>query len=394
MRKIQKYSEAIYGNMATVYHRTSCSNLINAVYTEGFKPGEGDMYGKGFYATYDLESQEHRGMSDAYGPIVIKFAVPTEHFFFFDWEEFSKTQLAKKLRSSREDFIYAQANHFNISLTHIVVQDHETNYSSDMALAFIKETDIQRKVKGIIFTGRRDGYVLVAYDTKLLMPLSFRVDGEKEFSKVERNKEYLKQVLQRKLTPFETKDEPAFMKWLRKAKLSDYIIDEDPKTKELIWREGNWLDGVWEDGVWKLGAWTTGTWKSGTWEDGFWDNGFWIKGTWKSGTWENGTWANGIWTNGNWGNGLHQDGLWLKGTWYAGQWLDGTWNDGIWRSGLWKNGTWKDGIWNSGTWEDGKWIIGWIKDVDRKGNFKSDWQWNNNFVRSPINPKEYFKRSL
>jgi len=36
--------EKIYGNMATVFHRTSVSDLVNKVYTEGFKPGYGDFY--------------------------------------------------------------------------------------------------------------------------------------------------------------------------------------------------------------------------------------------------------------------------------------------------------------------------------------------------------------
>lgn len=30
MRKIQKYSEAIYGNMAAVYHRTSYNNFVRS----------------------------------------------------------------------------------------------------------------------------------------------------------------------------------------------------------------------------------------------------------------------------------------------------------------------------------------------------------------------------
>ena len=36
--------EAIYGNMATVFHRTSISDLVNKIFDSGFKPGDGAMY--------------------------------------------------------------------------------------------------------------------------------------------------------------------------------------------------------------------------------------------------------------------------------------------------------------------------------------------------------------
>lgn len=43
MRRILSLNEKIYGNMATVFHRTSVSDLVNKVYTSGFKPGSGEM---------------------------------------------------------------------------------------------------------------------------------------------------------------------------------------------------------------------------------------------------------------------------------------------------------------------------------------------------------------
>jgi len=62
MIKIINFKEKIYGNMAIVFHRTSVSDLVNKVFTSGFKPGTGDKYGRGFYATYELESQERPEM--------------------------------------------------------------------------------------------------------------------------------------------------------------------------------------------------------------------------------------------------------------------------------------------------------------------------------------------
>ncbi len=97
MIKLKPLSEAVYGNMAVVYHRTSASDLINKVYTSGFKPGNGSMYGKGFYSTYELASQEKPNMADTYGSVVIKFVVPIEHFLIFDPEIYMKSPLYRKL---------------------------------------------------------------------------------------------------------------------------------------------------------------------------------------------------------------------------------------------------------------------------------------------------------
>ena len=34
----------LYGNMATVFHRTKISDLVNKVFDSGFKPGDGYIW--------------------------------------------------------------------------------------------------------------------------------------------------------------------------------------------------------------------------------------------------------------------------------------------------------------------------------------------------------------
>jgi hypothetical protein len=157
------------------------------------------------------------------------------------------------------------------------------------------------------------------------------------------------------------------------------------------WKNGTWLDGVWQngrwwEGTWEDGTWENGTWLDGTWEDGTWKRGSWKNGEWKSGVWEMGEWEYGTWEYGTWDNGNWEDGKWEDGTWYNGTWKQGTWDNGTWEDGVWKDGFWKDGIW-----EDGSWQTGWIYDKDKKGNYKEDWEWDGNWVQSPINPKKYFE---
>jgi len=103
----------------------------------------------------------------------------------------------------------------------------------------------------------------------------------------------------------------------------------------------------------------------------------WEDGTWKSGTWENGHWMDGRW---EWGE-------WKNGTWNTGRWINGFWKDGTW-----EDGTWEDGTWDNGTWNNGNWKKGWILDHEKKGNYEKDWEWHNNYVMSPISPKEYFNQ--
>ena len=92
------------------------------------------------------------------------------------------------------------------------------------------------------------------------------------------------------------------------------------------------------------------------------------------------TWVDGIWEFGVWENGVWENGIWKDGVWRAG-----TWEKGGWRGGLWESGVWKGGLWERGTWKKGK-----IYDPDKNGNFKPDWEWEGNYVHSPISPKEYF----
>jgi len=179
------------------------------------------------------------------------------------------------------------------------------------------------------------------------------------------------------------------------------------------WKDGRWETGIWETGLWKSGVWVNGEWNNGTWEKGIWVGGIWYDGDWYDGKWEFGTWTDGLWMNGTWESGIWEaggwkDGLWKGGTWKGGRWKSGYWKDGDWENGIWedgrwekgywKKGTWKggvwwNGIWDGGVWQKGIWKTGLIYDPDKKGNFEEDWKWESPYyVRSPINPKEYFAK--
>lgn len=183
--------EEVHGFLASVYHRTRASDLVNHVYTSGFKPGYGAMYGKGFYSTYNLESQMQDGMSVTYGPVVVKFAVKLQNFFFFDWDAFSNHPLRKSLNATENDFLQKQDEYYGLNIGFKNIRLPQ--YTSDLA-----STQWQRMqakgLNGIIFTGRRDGRVLVAWNTSLINPLSFYVDApdQRKWIRAEGNIEYLR----------------------------------------------------------------------------------------------------------------------------------------------------------------------------------------------------------
>ena len=189
--------EAIYGNMATVFHRTKISDLVNKVFDSGFKPGNGEMYGRGFYSTYELESQLRSNMEKTYGPIIVKFACPIQTFFIFDYEEFKKSPNFKKLNSpSKNEFLKAQFEFFKMDYSGFSFEKaYYSKFTSDTALWCTKNIPNFKKLcEGIIFTGSRDGKVLVSYNPKLIFPLSYTSNDGKTWEEVEKNREYLKKV--------------------------------------------------------------------------------------------------------------------------------------------------------------------------------------------------------
>jgi hypothetical protein len=189
-----KITEDIYGNKAVVYHRTKVSDLINRVYTEGFKPSGavGSQFGKGFYATYDLKSQQLDDMN-IFGTIIVKFIVNSlNRFFFFDYSEFVKSPLAKKLNSDEDTFIQEQIKHFNIDYSDPIEKD-EGSYTNHLARSLSKL--LYKKVDGLIYTARDYGRVIVVYNTDLIIPSSYSTDKGETFIQITpKNLEYLKKV--------------------------------------------------------------------------------------------------------------------------------------------------------------------------------------------------------
>ena len=150
------FEDIITPNQAIGFHRTKSIDNVNAIRDNGFQIGAGAMYGPGIYTTYDLESQMSSYMKTTYGNYIIKAKVSTAGFLNFDSPD-----------------IFEQVKKYGIT------DLKPKQYTSEMALYCLKKKpDLPKLVSGIIFTGSRDGKVLVAYNPKLVFPISYSEDGK------------------------------------------------------------------------------------------------------------------------------------------------------------------------------------------------------------------------
>ena len=339
-------TEKVFGQLATVYHRTDSLETIDKIKSGGFQSGGGAMYGKGIYATYLVKSQLNDTMKSTYGEYIIKAKINVNKIIFLDYKEAKKVHpknytLVGQLKSiSSKIDITSEIQKLSTEL------ESNPKYTSDYALRLLHDRKLARLLDGVSFTGTRDGNGIVIYNADNVTPMSYnttfgsakKLDNEdwidiktKNLISIGLHKTLSNYYTDSKdkihITPNNTtiKDILSVAPWLEDATISDAEIGI--KNGKIVWYSGTWEDGVWEGGTWKRGLWKDGYWRGGTWEGGIWKDGNWKDGTWKDGRWEGGTWYNGTW----------EDGTWEKGIW-----RDGTWEDGTWEDGTWKRGTWKD----------------------------------------------------
>ena len=200
--KIFSMFESVYGNLATVYHRTNLKNVIyNFDKGDKFIPGGGDFYGKGMYSTFDLQTALRYNNGTAnYGKYIIKFNVTNvNNYLIFDWALFSQFEKFKELQRKYQDisnknFIKYQLLNYGIwpktDLDNLPILNRTKSIEeiyggtrietqASIAKTLVETLSIDKCVPGIIYTdGHHDPNVLVTYerDLKYLIPLSYSTD--------------------------------------------------------------------------------------------------------------------------------------------------------------------------------------------------------------------------
>lgn len=181
--ELQSMVEEIYGKLAVVYHRAHEEGMKALSTGSPFKVGggRGAAYGVGTYSTYDLESQLKPQMYHTYGRYIIKAKVNLNGFLIFDKDVLSKVypsirtvheQLRKVFRLPErviDDLDLAEPDHIPFRF------ESGNRYTSDTARYVYNALNekVNRYFRGMVFTGRHDGRVVVIYDYKSVTPMSY-----------------------------------------------------------------------------------------------------------------------------------------------------------------------------------------------------------------------------
>jgi hypothetical protein len=220
--------EEVYGAQAVVYHGTKADPLvlIDALLKDKFTPGvgAGAMYGKGLYTVYDLAgTQTERG---DYGPHVIKLKVNLYGYIIFDPDIALKVY--KRPLTPVEQ---AEEVGYSESVVEALrgARAPKSGFTSEAALEV--HESLQHEVKGLVFTGRRDGRVVVVYDPTTAVPMSWKRVGSKSWTPVDRSA--LLEPLERPDVS-DREDRPVKQSALGRSALGDFEAGKWDTTRSVL----------------------------------------------------------------------------------------------------------------------------------------------------------------
>lgn len=320
-------------NFFIAYHRTKKENLVPII-NNGFRPGYGSMYGKGFYLTYDLSSQTRSSMT-SYGDGLLKAKINPKNLLIFDYNV-SKDIFGKKYTLEDQlithykiyrDILDIPRDLYEWSRELEKTFDDQT-FSADLAYNKFVQRYVNnghcsiRGIRGIIFSGNHDGNVLVLYSHETAIPIEFAItdpdNGKitlgwvpvKNYDSVMNRANLAEfvldkfhgQVRQLYVDKYDFTRLERDFKWLFQATMKNAIIKiNDDKTFE--WLDGEWIRGHWYGDKWLKGTFISGVWHSGEFVSGEFKYGSFLNGHF------NGFWSDGIWRKGQWG----QNAIWSRG---------------------------------------------------------------------------------
>ena len=176
----QDISEEITGGSIIVYHRTKLTEDNIKLLNNGFVPGNGTLYGRGLYSTYELNDQLTPKMEE-YGSIVVKLSImDTSKILVLDKSEqvklFGKNislidQMKKILKGSFTSFY--NSNKKELERVEKDINNEMNDYTSIGVEGLTNIPKVPLIFDGIVFTSYADGRVLVLFDTSLGNPLQY-----------------------------------------------------------------------------------------------------------------------------------------------------------------------------------------------------------------------------
>lgn len=182
-------SVELSGDSLTVYHRTKDQDIAGSICDVGFIAGGGAAYGTGIYTTYTLQSSLQNHNLTAYGGELLKAKVNINGFLIFDYDISqqvygSNYKLIDQIRNviGTEKFINSSLdNKKQLDTIQQISNDlSNTKFTSDLASTLAHRFRLDKSgLNGIIFTGRHDGKVCLAYKELLVVPVAHAwIDGK------------------------------------------------------------------------------------------------------------------------------------------------------------------------------------------------------------------------
>ena len=318
------------------YHRTNGTNIAS-IAKNGFVPGGGAMYGRGWYMCYDLDSQLNYRMK-FYGDSLIKSEIFPKGLLIFDYNISKKIygadytlvdQLLEQDIFRSEDEIpkvfyqmskVLEQTFTTPSFSAAIAANSWTSGKNPVKVglydsaegwggnknSFLDQntgTPKNKKITGIMFSGNHDGNVVVIYNPDTAKPIeyatvdlssggSMTVDDINwipidEADVVEKRVSLSREIydmfngtmLSIEIDPKSHIRNMSMFKskfpWMMKAKFSDaeFRIDEDD---QLSMKSGTWFNGTWKGRF----MYSDVIFKGGIFEGTELFVGFWINGTW------------------------------------------------------------------------------------------------------------------
>jgi len=185
-------TEEVYGAQAIVYHGTNADPqaLVSALLNDEFIPGRGagSMYGRGLYTVYDLSGSQTEDGS--YGPHIIKLKLNLYGYIIFDSDVALKVYKAPLSIVEQAQEVGADEEVIK-KLKRIKI--NRSAFTSDAAKEASKF--LEGRVKGVVYTGSRDGRCALVYDPATAVPIAWKNVQDGSWTPVDR--ESIKPALRR-----------------------------------------------------------------------------------------------------------------------------------------------------------------------------------------------------
>ena len=155
----QFLNEEVYGNLITVYSRTTSEDIIAKIASEGWKVGSYGDYGPAIYMQYSFEPSDYADRT--YGTHVMKFALRANNkLLILGDKKAAKKVFGKELSAEEQLRLFAPESLEDKSIAEWVESTRRSESFSGYTMPVEK---LKKYINGILLVNRKDGRVAIIY---------------------------------------------------------------------------------------------------------------------------------------------------------------------------------------------------------------------------------------